>query len=100
MSAEWEAFLTEHGEDIQSSVTESLIKNARLFDMEDGTPAGRCEDRLGILIVMTLDEVEGLASEEWRMHEGAARHPVFKEYFGRAVQDMAVRALDARPVED
>ena len=100
MDSEWDEFLAEHGDDITTTVRESFSKNAHLFDMEDGTHAGWCEDRLGILIVMTLDEVEGLASEEWRMQEGAARHPVFKEYFGRAVQDMALRALDARPVED
>ena len=70
MADEWETFLTEHGDDITSTVHDNMRREANLFDIEDGTHAGWCGDRLGILVVLTEEEAEGLVSEDWR---GTAR---------------------------
>ena len=96
MSDEWETFLAEHGEDIASTMHANMRREANMFDIEDGTHAGWCGDRLGILVVMTAEEAEGLVSEDWRADHGFIVHPVFKEFFGRLIQDMTLRALDAR----
>ena len=92
----WDLFLAEHAEDIQTSITENLVKNAHLFDTNDGSHAGWYNDELGVLIVLTEDEVEALASEDWRIEEGFANHPSNREYFGRLIQDLAIRALEAK----
>lgn len=97
MADEWETFLADHGDDITSTVHANMRREANLFDIEDGTHAGWCGDRLGILIVLTEEEAEGLVSEDWRAQHGFIVHPVFKEFFGRLIQDMTLRALDARP---
>ena len=96
MSNDWEAFLAAHGEDIQSSVTESLIKNAHLFDINDGTHASWYDNQLGILVVFTEDEAEHLASEEWRLKEGFASMPAFREFLGRMLEDLTARAVESR----
>jgi len=93
---EWDAFLAEHGEDINTAVAESFAKNAHLFDIDDGTHAAWHGDRLGILLVLTEEEVETLASEEWRLKEGFATWPAFREFLGRLVEDLTSRALESR----
>ena len=62
MADEWETFLTEHGDDITSTVHDNMRREANLFDIEDGTHAGWCGDRLGILVVLTEEEAEGYLS--------------------------------------
>ena len=96
MSDEWEMFLAEHGDDITETVHGNMRRDVNLFDIEDGTHAGWCKDRLGVLIVLTEEEAEGLVSEDWRVQQGYSVHPVFKEFFGRLIQDMTFRALEAR----
>ena len=90
MADEWETFLTEHGDDITSTVHDNMRREANLFDIEDGTHAGWCGDRLGILVVLTEEEAEGLVSEDWRAQHGVIVHPVFKEFFGRMIQASGV----------
>ena len=93
---DWDLFLAEHADDIQTSITENLVKNAHLFDTNDGSHAGWSNDELGVLIVLTEEEVEALASEDWRIEEGFANHPSSREYFGRLIQALALRALEAQ----
>ena len=96
MDSEWEAFLAEHGDDITTTVRESFSKNAHLFDINDGTHASWYDNQLGILVVFTEDEAEHLASEEWRLKEGFASMPAFREFLGRMLEDLTARAVESR----
>ena len=96
MGTEWETFLAEHGDDITATVRESFSQNTHLFDIDDGTHAAWHKDRLGILIVFTEDEAEHLATESWRLQEGFASMPAFREFLGRMIEDLTSRALENR----
>ena len=47
-------------------------------------------------MVFTEDEAEHLASEEWRLKEGFASMPAFREFLGRMLEDLTARAVESR----
>jgi len=96
MTTEWDAFLAAHGEDITSTVRESFSQNSHLFDINDGTHAAWHDNQLGLLVVFTEDEAEHLASESWRLKEGFATMPAFREFLGRMIEDLTSRAVESR----
>ena len=96
MDTEWDAFLAEHGDAITPTVRESFTLNTHLFDINDGTHAAWHGNRLGALVVFTEDEAEHLASEEFRLREGFASMPAFREFLGRMLEDLTTRAVESR----
>ena len=97
---QWELFLDEHADDINTSILESFEQQAGLLDVLDGTHAAWSDEHLGILVVLTEDEAEILATESTRIEEGIARHPAFREYIGRLVEEIVQRAVSNRYCSD
>ena len=97
---QWELFLDEHADDINTSILESFEQQAGLLDVLDGTHAAWSEQHLGILIVLTEDEAEILASESTRIEEGIANHSAFKDYLARLVEEIVQRAVANRYCSD
>jgi hypothetical protein len=93
---QWKLFLDEHADEINTSILESFEEQAGLLDVLDGTHAAWNDEHLGILIVLTEDEAEILATESDRISDGIARHAAYRDYIGRLVEEIVQRAVSNR----
>jgi len=99
MAEEWDVFVAEHGEEVNVALRESFERNGHLYDINDGTHASWHEDSLGVLVVLTQEEAETLASEQWRISEGFATMPAFREFLGRFIEDLVSRSVESRFID-
>ena len=93
MSDEWETFLAEHGEDIASTVQANMRREANMFDIEDGTHAGWCGDRLGILVGMPAEDAGG----ESPAAPGVTDTPPLETPQGKPINQLAGASPFPRP---